>query len=122
MSIELSSNLGDVEFDGLVTDVKPAVLIGGGTLSATTETTFARGTLMARDGTALSAYAGTGTVDSILCDEITVAAGESENVTVYIAGCFDQNKVEEASDYELTDDDIAALRGLGIVFKSAQEV
>lgn len=122
MAIELSGVIAEFEPDGLITGVAPAILVGGGTLSnsGTDEVTYARGTLLARSGSDLSAYTGSGTVDSILTDDVTLAASESEAVTVYISGCFNQTKVEEVSSYELTDDDIATLRTKGIYFKAAQ--
>ena len=44
--ITLSKKLGDMTYDGLVTDVKPEVIVAGGTIKHdVAEATYVRGTL-----------------------------------------------------------------------------
>lgn len=118
---ELSKKIGDMEFDGLVTDLTPPVQIRGGTIAKVeTVTIYKRGTIFGKkeDGT-LSIYDGTTTPDCILCDEAVVGADADVNAAVYTAGCFDSGKVTVAEGYTLTVADIDNLRTRGIVFKAA---
>ncbi len=118
---ELSRKLGEMEFDGLITDMTPAVEVRSGTIAAQTEeTTFVRGTIVTleEDGTLAVLGSGTGTPTGILTDDVTVGT-EDTNVTIYTAGCFDPNKVTVADGYTLSDDDKDTLRKYGIVFRAA---
>lgn len=118
---ELSKKIGDMEFDGLVTDLTPPVQVRGGTITkVAAATTYKRGTIFGRsaDGT-LAIYDGTTTPDCILCDEVAVGTEADVNAAVYTAGCFDPGKVTVADGYTLTVSDIDGLRMRGIVFKAA---
>lgn len=118
---ELSKKIGDMEFDGLVTDLTPHIQVSGGVIAkGAALTTYKRGTVLGMsEGGTLSIYDGTGTPNCILCDDTDVGTEEDANVAVYISGCFDPNKVTLADSYELTADDIDQLRMRGIIFKAA---
>ena len=118
---ELSKKIGDMEFDGLVTDLTPHIQVSGGVIAkGAALTTYKRGTVLGMsEGGTLSIYDGTGTPNCILCDETDVGTEEDANVAVYISGCFDPDKVTLADSYELTADDIDQLRMRGIIFKAA---
>ena len=119
--IELSKKIGDMEFDGLVTGLTPAVVVGGGTIAKlAAEATYKRGTILGKSDTGvLSIYNGTGTPDCVLCDDTVIGTDEDATVAVYIGGCFDRNKVIVADGYTLTVGDIDKLRERGIIFKAA---
>lgn len=128
----LSKKLGEVEVDGLVTDIDPHIVIGAGvirkassgTLKLTRGTVLAKSTGTAGDnklvvlGTAASGDTETLTANCILCDDVEVGAEEA-TVAVYLAGCFDPNKVVMTNSHTLTEADKDALRDAGIVFKAA---
>lgn len=118
---ELSKKIGDMEFDGLVTDLTPHIQVSGGVIAkGAALTTYKRGTVLGMsEGGTLSIYDGTGTPNCILCDDTDVGTEEDANVAVYISGCFNPNKVTLADSYELTADDIDQLRMRGIIFKAA---
>ena len=118
---ELSKKIGDMVFDGLVTDLTPHIQVSGGVIAkGAAMTTYKRGTVLGMsDGGTLSIYDGTGTPNCILCDDTDVGTEEDANVSVYISGCFNPNKVTLADSYELTADDIDQLRMRGIIFKAA---
>ena len=118
---ELSKKIGDMEFDGLVTDLTPHIQVSGGVIAkGAAMTTYKRGTVLGMsDGGTLSIYDGTGTPNCILCDDTDVGTEEDANVSVYISGCFNPNKVTLADSHELTADDIDQLRMRGIIFKAA---
>lgn len=117
----LSKKIGEMEFDGLVTDLTPPVQVRGGTITkGAAEITYKRGTVFGKsDAGVLAIYDGTNTPDCILCDEVTVGADADASVAVYTAGCFDPGKVIVADSYSLTAADYDKLRMRGIVFKSA---
>ena len=118
---ELRKKIGDMEFDGLVTDLTPHIQVSGGVIAkGAALTTYKRGTVLGMsEGGTLSIYDGTGTPNCILCDDTDVGTEEDANVAVYISGCFNPNKVTLADSYELTADDIDQLRMRGIIFKAA---
>jgi len=188
----LNAKIGDMAYDGLVTDIKPAVIVAGGVIAhGLAEASFKRGTLLEKgadgklyifgtnpggtiteefngDGTEKTftltadvlpvqvvAYVGTtetavtynaqtgavtfGTApaagtknvkisyenpaanepDCILCDDVTVADDADANVAVYIAGCFDPNKLTLGTGATIGTADADILREKGIVFKAA---
>ena len=128
----LSKKLGEMNFDGLFTDVVPAVQVRGGTIRKQTisAVTLKRGTILAKSygakgdgklvvlGTAADSDE-TLTPDCILCDDIEVGADADEKVAVYTAGCFDPDKVTVAESYTISQTDKDNLRMRGIVFKDA---
>lgn len=127
----LYSKVGDMEFDGLITDITPEAIVRVGTIrKLAVAATLVRGTILAKssgsagDGklVVLGTIADTNetlTPDCILCDDIDVGTAADETVEVYYAGCFDPNKCTVASGYTLTEDDKDALRAHGILFKAA---
>ena len=127
----LSKKLGDMNYDGLFTDVVPAVQVSGGTIrKLSAAATLKRGTILAKSsGTAgdgklvvLGAAAVTNetlTPDCILCDDIDVGTSADEKVAVYTAGCFDPDKVTVAASHTISETEKDNLRMRGIVFKNA---
>ena len=63
--------------------------------------------------------ADTYTPDCILCDDTEVGTAEDVPVDVYVAGCFDPEKVTVAEGYTVTQADKDKLRTYSIVFKAA---
>ena len=129
--INLSEKLGEMTFDGLITDIKPAPEVRGGVIrKLSAAATLKRGTILAKS----SGTAGDGklvvlgstakenetlTPDCILCDDIDVGTAADEKVAVYTAGCFDIGKVTVSASYTITEGDKDNLRMRGIVFKAA---
>lgn len=137
--MNLNAKLGEMEFDGLITGLNPPVIVGGGEVAALTgeasgevsgeasgtespaESLLKRGTLLKLADGVLSVYDGEGEPDCILCDDTVVGTEENAAVTVYLAGCFNPEKVEAATGYTLSEDDKAALRIKNIYFKAPHE-
>lgn len=126
--INLSEKLGEMTFDGLITDIKPAPEVRGGVIrNLSAAATLKRGTILAKssgDGklVVLGSTAKeneTLTPDCILCDDIDVGTAADEKVAVYTAGCFDIGKVTVSARYTITESDKDNLRMRGIVFKAA---
>jgi hypothetical protein len=127
----LSKKLGDMNYDGLFTDVVPTVQVSGGTIrKLSAAATLKRGTILAKSsGTAgdgklvvLGTAAVTNetlTPDCILCDDIDVGTSADEKVAVYTAGCFDPDKVTVAASHTISETEKDNLRMRGIVFKNA---
>jgi len=131
MAQNLYSKLGDVEYDGLITDVLPEVIKRAVTIRKLgTAATLVRGTILAKS----SGSAGDGkmvvlgntaasnetlTADCILCDDVAVGTAADVIATVYVAGCFDKSKCTVKSGYTITQDDLDKLRERGILFKTA---
>ncbi len=118
---ELHNKLGEMEYDGLITDLNPPARVAAGTVAKlTAAAVLKRGTLLGKgeDGL-LSVYGGTGTPDSILCDDTEIGTTEDVSVVIYEAGCFDPGKVTVAESYTITQADKDKLRERGIVFKAA---
>lgn len=128
----LSKKLGEMNFDGLFTDVVPAVQVRGGTIrkQTTSAVTLKRGTILAKSygtaGDGKLVVLGTAAVsnetltpDCILCDDIEVGTAADEKVAVYTAGCFDPDKASVTASYSITETDKDNLRMRGIVFKDA---
>lgn len=118
---ELRQKLGSMEYDGLITGLNPPVRMDGGTVAKLSEdTVLPRGTLLGKgDDGLLTVYNGTGTPDAILCDDTEVGTDEDVPVDVYVAGCFDPEKVTVAEGYTLTQADKDKLRTYSIIFKAA---
>jgi len=124
MAKDLNRKVGDMEFDGLITDLNPPVQVRGGALSrATTATEYARGTILAIHATNGRLFPlgtqgqGTLTPHSILCDNTKVGTAGEVNTTVYTAGCFHPDKVTAAAGYTISETDLDNLRMRNIVFK-----
>ncbi len=121
---ELHNKIGGMEYDGLITGLNPPIRVDGGTIAKlTAPAVLKRGTLLGKgDDGLLSVYDGTGTPDSILCDDIEVGIAEDVPVEVYAAGCFDPEKVTVAEGYTITQADKDKLRTYSIIFKAASAV
>lgn len=126
--INLSEKLGEMTFDGLITDIKPAPEVRGGVIrKLSAAATLKRGTILAKSsGDGKLVVLGTAAVnnetltpDCILCDDIEVGTAADEKVAVYTAGCFDIGKVTVSASYTITEGDKDNLRMRGIVFKAA---
>lgn len=117
------AKIEEMKYDGLITDIKPHVQVGGGMIAGgEAEKTYVRGTVMAvDDGGYLVPMADGLTPNCILCDD-TVVGTEDVHVTVYTAGCFDGDKVTVSDGYTLTDTDKDELRMRNIVFKDTQKM
>lgn len=121
MAKELRQKLGGMEYDGLITGLNPPTRVDGGTIAKlAAPATLKRGTLLGKaDSGLLSVYDGTGTPDCILCDDTEVGTAEDVPVDVYVAGCFDPEKVAVGDGYTITQADKDKLRTYSIVFKAA---
>ena len=121
MAKELRQKLGSMEYDGLITGLNPPTRVDGGTIAKlAAPATLKRGTLLGKaDSGLLSIYDGTGTPDCILCDDTEVGTAEDVPVDVYVAGCFDPEKVTVAEGYTITQADRDKLRAYSIIFKAA---
>ena len=118
--ITLSNQIAEYSPDGLITDIVPAIIVRSGELTGEAETTYSRGTLLSSADGAVTVYDGTSDPSCILCDDITFDEAGTEVVSVYVAGCFNQTKIEEVTDVELDSTAIETLREKGIFLKSAQ--
>ena len=128
---ELSKSLGTMEFDGLIADINPKLVVSGGTIRKLSKAdTIKRGTILAKSGgtagdnklVVLGTAAASNevlTAYCILCDDVEVGTMADATVAVYLAGCFDPNKVVMTNSHTLTEADKDALRNGGIVFKAA---
>ena len=130
----LYSKVGDMEYDGLITDLSPEPIVRAGTIRKLgTAATLVRGTILARssgsggDGklVVLGTTAGTNetlTADCILADDIDVGTSVDVNAAVYDMGCFDPAKLTVKSGYTITeaDKDVLRERGIYLAAKSAK--
>ena len=134
MAKELRQKLGSMEYDGLITGLNPPTRVDGGTIAKlSAAAVYKRGTLLAKsakDGllhilgeappaAAEGQTADTYTPDCILCDDTEVGTTEDVPVDVYVAGCFDPEKVTVGDGYTITQADKDKLRTYSIVFKAA---
>lgn len=128
---ELSKSLGTMEFDGLIADINPKLVVSGGTIRNLSKAdTIKRGTVLAKSGgtagdnklVVLGTAAASNevlTAYCILCDDVAVGTTDDVIAPVYLMGCFNSNKVTVADRYTMTETDKDALRNGGIVFKAA---
>ena len=127
---ELSKRLGSMDYDGLIADIYPKLMVSGGTIRKLAEAaTIKRGTILAKsggdsgDGKLVLGTAATGgevlTANCILCDDVEVGTSDDMIVSVYLTGCFNTNKCIVADSYTMTEADKDALREGGIFFKAA---
>ena len=108
----LSEKLGEVEYDGLIAGVNPKKRVGPGVIAGPeAETTFVRGTVFAKSakdgklhilGTEASG-GDTLTADCILIEDVTMKASMDETVAVYLAGCFNPDKLTVKDSYTMTE-------------------
>lgn len=128
---KLSKSLGTMEFDGLIADINPKLVVSGGTIRKLSKAdTIKRGTVLAKSGgtagdnkLVVLGTAATGdevlTANCILCDDVEVGTSDDVTVPVYLTGCFNTNKCIVADSYTMTEADKDALREGGIFFKAA---
>lgn len=130
----LSKKLGEMNFDGLFTDVVPAVQVRGGTIrkQTTSAVTLKRGTILAKSyGTAgdgklviLGSTATTNetlTANCILAEDVEVGTTADVTVLAYRTGHFARSKLAVASGYTLKATDEEELRKVGILLSDAIE-
>ena len=130
----LSKKLGEMNFDGLFTDVVPAVQVRGGIIrkQTTSAVTLKRGTILAKSyGTAgdgklviLGSTATTNetlTANCILAEDVEVGTTADVTVLAYRTGHFARNKLAVASGYTLKATDEEELRKAGILLSDAIE-
>jgi len=124
---DLNRKVGDMEYDGLITDLNPPVEVRGGVpAKMTAETEYKRGTILAINSVDNKLYilgtpGTTFTPHSVLCDDCVVGADADLNQAVYTAGCFHPEKVTVASGYTVKVADEDALRMRNIVFRLPQK-
>lgn len=129
---ELNKRLGSMDYDGLIADIYPKLVVSGGTIRKLAEAaTIKRGTILAKSsgtsgdgklvvlGTAASGDTETLTAYAILCDDVEVGTTDDVTVPVYLAGCFNLNKCVTINDHTITEAEKDALRNGGIFFKAA---
>lgn len=126
---ELSRLVGEMEYDGLIAGLNPAAVVGGGTLAAlTAEVEYERGTVLAKSTKngqlyTLGSTAAEGDVltpDCILCDKTRIGT-TAQAAAVYLAGCFNPDKLVMADGYTLTEADKDKLRERGIFLKAVAD-
>ena len=128
---ELNKRLGSMDYDGLIADIYPKLVVSGGTIRKLAEAaTIKRGTILAKSsgtsGDGKLVVLGTAAASNevltaycILCDDVAVGTTDDVIAPVYLMGCFNSNKVTVANSYTMTEADKDALRNGGIVFKAA---
>lgn len=130
MTTELLKKLGTVPADNLIAGTDPALRVGTGKLRKNTGS-LKRGTVLAKsskDGTLVVLGTAASSSDNvvevlepygILTDDITVPTDEDVNMTIYIGGKFNSNKIIMASGYSMSEADKDTLRKYGIEFTAA---
>lgn len=128
--MNLNRKVGEMSYDGLITDLTPPVQVRGRTIAKLAiAATYARGTILAKSTNSgklfilgsTPAAGDTLTPDGILCDDTEIGTTDDINVAVYTAGCFDPGKVTVADGYTITETDKDELRMRDIVFKAVAE-
>lgn len=119
--------VGDVEYDGLISGLEPGVQTGGGVIAKLSAVAvYKRGTVLAKSAADGKLYIlGTTpadkdvlTPDCILCDDVEVGTEADMNTAVYLAGCFNPDRLAVAEGYTIKESDLDALRQRNIVFKA----
>lgn len=128
----LSEKLGEVEYDNLIAGLTPPKRVGAGVIASvgSKEATYTRGTVFAKKSTDNKLYilgtAVTGsetyTANCILTDDVTVPATGDATTTVYLAGCFNPDKLVVKDKYTMTEADKDALRMNGIAILPVTEM
>ena len=131
----LNEKLGEVEYDGLIVGLNPKKRVGPGVIAkGAAETTYVRGTVFAKsakDGklyilgstaTSGDTLGDTLTADCILVQDVTVGTTDDETVVVYLAGCFNPEKLTVKDSYTMTEADKDALRMRDIVLLPVVEM
>ena len=120
---ELNKRLGSMDYDGLIADIYPKLVVSGGTIRKLAEAaTIKRGTILAKSsgtsGDGKLVVLGTAATGDE-CDDVEVGTSDDVTVPVYLTGCFNTNKCIVADSYTMTEADKDALREGGIFFKAA---
>ena len=128
----LSEKLGEVEYDNLIVGLTPPKRVGACKIASTgsKEATYNRGTVFAKsakDGKlyilgSTAASGDTLTADCILIEDVTMKASMDETVAVYLAGCFNPDKLTVKDSYTMTEADKDALRMRDIVLLPVVEM
>jgi len=127
---QLNRKIGEVDFDGLITDLNPPVEVRGRTIAKLPASrTLPRGTILARSAGngklyILGSVAGqddTLTPDCVLCDDTVVGTDSDINAAVYTAGCFHTGKVTVEDAHTIAQAEFDALRTRNIVFRLPHE-
>ena len=125
---ELNRKVGEMEYDGLITDLNPPVQTRGAVIAKVSEAAaYPRGTIFAKSSSNNMLYllgstgVGTLTPDCVLCDETKVGIEADVTAVVYTAGCFDPEKTTVKDGYAITEADRDKLRERNIVFKAAHD-
>lgn len=127
MSDNLYRKIGEMEYDNLISGMNPVTLVSGGTIAKLTEAaTYMRGTVFAKSTNdhmlyILGTQAPEGdslTPDCILCDDKDIGTSADVPTAIYIAGCFNPDKVTVSNGYTMTEADKDKLRERGIIFKA----
>ncbi len=131
MNRDLHEKLGSVEFEKLFAGLEPKALVHGATIRKLgTAATIKRGTLLSKSSTdgklvvfgTAAASDETLTADCILTDDVDVGTSADENVTVYIAGNFNEAAlIFEATGATISETDRDELRKKGIILGTVQE-
>lgn len=118
---ERYKKIGEMTYDGLVSDVAPQVVVAGGVIGKLAEEgTLKRGTLLSKKDGKLVAFGTSGaSADCILCDDTKVGTAADVNAPVYVAGCFDPDKLILGEGKTLAETDKDILRTKGIILKAA---
>ena len=114
----LNEKLGEVEYDGLIVGLNPKKRVGPGVIAhGEEEVTYTRGTVFAKsakDGKlhilGSTVASDTLTADCILVQDVTVGTTNDETVVVYLAGCFNPDKLTVKKGYTMNEADKDALR------------
>ena len=121
----LSEKLGEVEYDGLIAGVNPKKRVGPGVIAGPeAATTFVRGTVFAKsakDGKLYILGTEASGGDTLAADCILIASTD-ETVAVYLAGCFNPDKLTVKDSYTMTEADKDALRMRDIVLLPVVEM
>lgn len=131
MNRDLHEKLGSVEFEKLFAGLEPKAVVHGATIRKLgTAATIKRGTLLSKSSTdgklvvfgTAAASDETLTADCILTDDVFVGTSSDENVTVYIAGNFNEDAlIFEAPGATISETDRDELRKKGIILGTVQE-
>ena len=131
MNRDPHEKLGSVEFEKLFAGLEPKALVHGATIRKLgTAATIKRGTLLSKSSTdgklvvfgTAAASDETLTADCILTDDVDVGTSADENVTVYIAGNFNESAlIFKETGATISETDRDELRKKGIILGTVQE-
>lgn len=128
----MANYIDKLTYDGLISDVNPSTIVAAGKIRKLgTAGTLKRGTILAKSsGTAgdsklviLGTTAETNetlTAYCILAEDTAVGTSADVNAAVYVAGCFDPEKLIVKTSYTVTEADEDALRNGGIYLRPVQ--